>query len=313
LSGKKVLLAALASLVTLAVVALFIPFEAPGLGREVQDRVRSATGFSLEVSRSRIRLLHGLVLEEVRLVAGSYQVHVPRMVLEHRPLALLRGRRDLTGIELEGATIDFLGGSVSLEALRLTLSRLDYNPGALTPLHGLSSQGLLTMKRIAFESRELRDVAAKITTEGGRWKLEDLELESDLGVLSGSVDFDFNSFPFRYRASLLGPSFQVERIGRGTLRLEAEGFGTKARNLEGKGSFALERGRLPDAPWIREIDPSLAGVEHAPAEIPFVVRDERVYFDRFELEAMERVLELEGSFGLDGSRDLRSAVNRRHD
>jgi uncharacterized protein involved in outer membrane biogenesis len=110
LSGKKVLLAALASLITLAVVALVLPFDTPGLGREVQDRVRSATGFPLEVSRSRIRLLHGLVLEEVGLVAGSYQVHVPRMVLEHRPLALLRGRRDLTGIEFEGATIDFPGG-----------------------------------------------------------------------------------------------------------------------------------------------------------------------------------------------------------
>ncbi len=297
----------------LAVVALFIPFDAPGLGREVQDRVRSATGFPLEVSRSRIRLLHGLVLEEVRLVAGSYQLHVPRMVLEHRLIALLRGRRDLKGIELEGATIDFPGGSVSLEALRLTLSRLDYDPRALTPLHGLSSEGLLTMKRIAFESRELRDVAAKITTEGGRWKFEDLKLVSDRGELSGELGLDFNSFPFRYRASLLGPAFDVEGVGRGALRFEGEGFGAHARNLEGKGVFEVERGRLPDAAWVREIDPALVGAEHAPVEIPFEVRDERVYFERFEIEAGEKVLELEGSIGLDGSRDLRAAINRRRD
>jgi uncharacterized protein involved in outer membrane biogenesis len=313
LSAKKVLLAALASLIALAVVALFIPFDAPGLGREVQDRVRSATGFPLEVSRSRIRLLQGLVLEEVRLVAGSYQVLVPRMVLEHRPLALLRGRRDLTGIELEGATIDFPRGSVSLEALRLTLSRLDYEPRALTPLHGLNSEGLLTMKRIAFESRELRDLAARIATEGGRVRLEDLLLVTDRGALSGDLALDFNSFPFRYRTSLLGALFEVEGVGRGTLRLDAEGFGTKARDLRGKGSFALERGRLADAPWIREIDPSLAGAEHAPVEVPFEVRDERVYFERFEVEVAGKVLELEGSFGLDGSRDLRATVNRRRE
>jgi uncharacterized protein involved in outer membrane biogenesis len=313
LSAKKALLVALASLVTLAVLVLVIPFDAPGLGREVQDRVRSATGFPLEVSRSRIRLLHGLVLEEVGLVAGSYQVHVPRMVLEHRPLALLRGRRDLTGIELESGTIDFPGGSVSLEALRLTLSRLDYDPRALTPLHGLNSEGLLTMKRIAFESWELRDLAARVATEDGRFRLEGLKLATDHGLLSGEVALDFNSFPFRYRTSLLGASFEVEGVGRGTLRLDAEGFGRKARDLRGKGTFALERGRLPDAPWIREIDPALVGAQHAPVEIPFEVRDERVYFDRFELEVPERVLALEGSFGLDGSRDLRATVDRRPD
>jgi uncharacterized protein involved in outer membrane biogenesis len=313
LSAKKALLAALAAVVALVALALVLPFDAPGLGREVQDRVRSATGFPLEVSRSRIRLLHGLVLEEVGLVAGSYQVDVPRMVLEHRPLALLRGRRDLTGIELEGGTIDFPGGSVSLEALRLTLSRLDYDPRALTPLHGLNSEGLLTMKRIAFESWELRDLAARVATEDGRFRLEGLKLATDRGLLSGEVALDFNSFPFRYRTSLLGASFEVEGVGRGTLRLDAEGFGTKARDLRGKGTFALERGRFADAPWIREIDPVLVGAQHAPVEIPFEVRDERVYFDRFELEVPERVLALEGSFGLDGSRDVRAKVTYRRD
>jgi hypothetical protein len=83
---------------------------------------------------------------------------------------------------------------------------------------------------------------------------------------------------------------------------------TKARDLRGKGTFALERGRFADAPWIREIDPVLVGAQHAPVEIPFEVRDERVYFERFELEAKGKVLELEGSVGLDGSRDIRGSV-----
>ena len=313
MSAKKALLAALAFLLILAILGLIVPIDAPGLGREVRDRVRSASGFPLEVSRSRIRLLHGLVLEGVGIVAGSLQVRVPRMVLEHRPLALLRGRLEVTGIQLEEAQIDAGRGSVSIEGLGLTLSSFDYDPRALTPLHGLGSEGILVMRRVAFESWELRDLTTKISTERGRFRLEGLKLATDRGALSGDLALDFNSFPFRYRGSLLGPSFEVEGVGRGTLQFEAEGFGTKARNLEGKGSFALPRGRLPDAPWIREIDLALAGAEHAPAEIPFEVRDERVYLERFELEATGKVLELEGSLGLDGSRDLRATVSRRRD
>ncbi|MGH9391291.1 MAG: hypothetical protein ACRD1Z_16915, partial [Vicinamibacteria bacterium] len=280
MSGRKALLAALASIVTLAILALVIPFDAPGLGREVEERVRSATGIHLEISRSRLRLLRGLVLEDVRFVARRYRAQVPQIVLEQRLLALLSGRRELKGIRLEEGRIDFDGGPVSIEALGLTLSRLDYDPRALTPLHGLGSDGLLTMRRIRFESGELRDLAARIATEGGRFRLEGLKLETDRGELSGEVVLDFNSFPFRYRASVLRPSFDVEGVGRGTLRLEAEGFGTEARNLKGRGAFELGRGRFPDAPWIQEIDPALAGADHAPAEIRFEVRDERVYFER---------------------------------
>jgi len=317
LSGKKALLAALFAVVALAAVALVVSIDAPWLGREVEQRFRSATGIPLEVSRARFWLLRGLLLEDVRasssFVAGSYEVHIPRMLIEPRRLALLRGRLEVTGMKLEQARVDFARGSVSLEGLGLTLSHVDYDARALTPLHGLGSEGLLTMGRIAFESWELRDLAARIATEGGRFRLEGLKLATDRGELSGELGLDFNSLPFRYRTSLLGRSFAVEGVGRGTLRFEGEGFGTKPRNLEGKGEFELERGRLPDAPWIREIDSALAGAEHAPVEILFEVRNERVYFERFELEAAEKVLALEGSFGLDGSRDIRATVNPRRD
>jgi uncharacterized protein involved in outer membrane biogenesis len=357
LSAKRALLAALASLAALALLALVVPFDAPELGREVERRVRSATGIPLAVSSSRFRLLQGLVLEESsasgNFVSGSYRVHLPRIVLEHRPLALLRGRLELTRIRLERPTAHLYLGlrsggrvrvrnaavletveasepwlevdtdldeirieegelvvpeRVSIRGLALTLANLDYDRRALTPLHALRSQGSVAVKEIVVESARLRDVAAGIATEGGRLQLDALTLGSDRGELSGDLMLDFNSFPFRYRASLLGPSFEVEGIGRGTLRLDAEGFGTRARDLKGKGAFDLERGRLPDVPWVREIDPTLAGAEHAPVEIAFEVRDERVYFERFELEAKGKVLELEGSVGLDGSRDIRGSV-----
>ena len=317
MSAKKALLAVLASLLILAVLALFIPIDAPWLGREVEERVRSATGVGLEVSRTRIHLLRGLLLEDLSasasFVAGTCEVHVPRMILEHRLLALLRGRLEVTGMKLEEARIGWPGGSVSVEGLGLTLSRLDYDPRALTPLHGLRSEGLLTLRRLGFGGGELRDITAAIATGRGRVQLEALWLATDRGALSGELALDFNSLPFRYRASLLGPSFELPGVGRGRLRLEAEGFGTRTRNLEGKGAFELERGRLPNVPWVREIDPALAGAEHAPAAIVFEVRDERVRFERFELEVGENLLELEGSFGLDGSRDLSANLSRRRD
>jgi hypothetical protein len=82
------------------------------------------------------------------------------------------------------------------------------------------------MKRIG-ESWERRDLAARIMTEGGRWRLEGLRLASDRGELSGELVLDFNSFPFRYRGSVLGPSFDVEGVGRGALRFDADVSGRK--------------------------------------------------------------------------------------
>jgi hypothetical protein len=195
----------------------------------------------------------------------------------------------------------------------MDLTTLAYDRRALTPVHALRSEGRFSIGEMALESSRLTDVAGSITTENGRFQLENLRLTTDSGALSGALALDFNSFPFRYRATLLGPSFEVEGLGRGTLRFDGEGFGTRARNLKGTGTFALERGRLPDAPWLREIDPALAGAEHAPVDAAFEVRDERVYFDKLELEAAENIYAIEGSVGLDGSRDIRTAVNRRQD
>jgi hypothetical protein len=353
LSGKKALLAALILVVALAGLALDLPIDAPGLGLEVERRIRSATGISLEVSRSRFRLLRGLLLEEslasASFIAGSYRVHVPRMVLEHHPLALLRGRLQLAAVRLERPTVELdlgrrsgarvfvrnaalfesveagetwldveaaleevriEGGNlvvrdrVSIEGLDLMLSRLDFDRRALTPLHGLTSVGVLAIEKITLDGLGLREVAARIVSERGRMRFEELRLATDPGGLTGELVLDFNSFPFRYRASLQGTSFELEGVGRGTLRFEAEGFGTRARNLKGRGVFDLEGGRFVDGPWIREIDPALVGTEHAPAQIPFEVRDARVYVASFGIEAGKKVLEIEGSVGLDGSRDL---------
>jgi hypothetical protein len=252
-----------------------------------------------------------VVLEDVRFSAGSYRVRIPRMRLEETPLDLLRGRWELTGIHLEEVEVDFAGAAVSIEALGMTLSRLEYDPRAVTVVHGIGVEGVLGLRRIALAGKEIRDLEANVTAEGGRVRLDDLRLGTGRGDLSGRLDLDFNTLPFRYRASVLGSSFELEGVGRGTLRLDAEGFGTKRGDLKGKGTFELEAGRLPDASWVREIDASLAGAQHDPVEVRFEVRDDRVHFERFEIQTGESVFELEGSAGLDGSKDLRAAKRRR--
>jgi len=299
--AKKALVAAIILVVALAGLALVIPFDAPGVGRDVSSAVRKATGIDLEISRSRLRLLRGVVLEDVRFSAGSYRGQCPRIVLE----------REARGIQIEEGRIDFDGGAVVVEGLDLALSRLDSDPRAVTKLHGLSLEGDLSLRSISVDDRAARDVTARISTSNGRFQVRDLRLVTGRGESSGDVALDFNSIPFRYRASLLAPSIEVKGFGHGTVRLDAEGFGTKARNLKGRGTFALEGGRLPDADWVREIDPALVGAEHGAVEIPFEVRAERVYFEKFEIDAGEKMLELEGSLGLDGSTDLRGMVNRR--
>ena len=309
--GRKALLVAVPAVLAVATLALRVPISTPGLGREVEERVRTATGIPLEVSRARVFLLRGLVLEDVRFSAGTYRVRIARMRLEESPLDLLRGRWEWTGIHLEETEIDFAGGDLSIEALGMKLSRLEYDPRALTVVHGIGVEGVLSLGRVVLAGKEIRDLEAKVTAEGGRLRLEDLRLGTDRGDLSGRLALDFNTLPFRYRASVLGSSFELEGLGRGTLRLDAEGFGTKRRDLKGKGTFELEAGRLPDASWVREIDPSLAGAEHAPLEVHFEVRDDRVHFERFEIRTGDRLFELEGSIGLDGSWDLRAARRRR--
>ncbi len=296
--AKTALLAVLAPLAALTA-ALFATFDAPGLRREVEERVRS-TGMRFEVSRTRYGLLRGLLLEGVRATAGGYDLHIPRMALEHRLLGLLRGRRDLTGIRVDEVRI----GAVSIESLDLSLARFDYDTRALTPLHGIDISGALGVKRVLFETWDLLDLSASLVAEGGRFRFDTLRAATGRGELAGDLALDFNSLPFRYRGSLLGPAFSVGGLGPGTLRLKVEGFGARLRNLKGSGTFELERGRLPDSSWIREIDPSLAGAEHARVEIPFEIRDERVYIDRVPIEAAGKVIAVEGSLGLDGSRNL---------
>jgi hypothetical protein len=301
LSRREALIAAILSLGALLTAALFVPFDAPGLGRELVERLQSSAGIRLEFSRSTLRVLRGLLLEEAHAFAGSYDLRVPRLLLEHRPVALLRGGFELTGIRLDEARV----GRATIEALRLKLSRLDYDPRAVTALHGVDTEGSLDIGRIVLATWELRELASRFLAEGGRLRFEELTLTTGGGALDGELALDFNTIPFRYRFALRGPSLEVYGVGRGELRLEASGFGTKPRDLEGGGTFAMARGRLPDAPWVREIDPSLAGAEHGPVEVPFQIRNERVYIERIELEAAGGVIEVEGSVGLDGSRDLR--------
>lgn len=296
MSGKKALFAALILVATLAGLALVIPFDAPGLGREVSEGVRSATGIPLEISRSRLRLLRGLVLDDVSFAARGYRGHFPRIELDES--------RELKEIQIEDGRIDFENGAISIEGFKLALSRLDSDPRAVTELHGLSIEGDLTLRVIAFDQRKVHDVAARISTENGRFQLRNLSFTTGRGEISGDIALDFNSIPFRYGASLLSPSFEVKGLGPGALQLEAEGFGTKARNLKARGTFSLECGTFPDSSWVREFDLALAGAEHGPAEIPFEIRDERVYFDRVEIGVGDEILALEGSFGFDGSRDL---------
>ena len=301
MTGRKALFAALALLGALLTAALFLSFDASGLGREVEERLRSAAGIRLEYSRPRIGFLRGLSLEDVRASVGSYDLRVPRVVLEHRPLALLWGGFQLTGVKLDEARV----GRFSIEALRLTLARLDYDSRAVTALHGIGTEGRIEMRRAAFASWEVSDLSARIAATGGRVRFEQMKLRTGRGDLSGELALDFNSLPFRYRASLLGSSFEMEGVGRGAITLETAGFGSKARDVTGSGVFTLAPGRFSDASWVGEIDPSLAGAEHGPVEIPFEIRDERVYIEGVEIDAAGRRMEIEGSFGLDGSRDLR--------
>lgn len=201
----------------------------------------------------------------------------------------------------------------SLDGLQLDLATLTYDRHAITPLHALSSNGNISVAALTIGDLRFANVEAALSTESGRFRLDDLRVHhAHAGDLEGELDVDFNSIPFRYRISLIGSSMDLGRIGhlpseglgKGLVRLEANGFGTESRHLRATGSLELEPGRLPAVGWLSEIDPSLPGTEYDRTAVSFEVRDSRLSFDGLRLGSSRSSLLIAGSIDFDDDIEL---------
>lgn len=101
-------------------VAALVDFGAPALGQAVLSKARESTGLPLRASGAHINFFRGLALEDVRLSAelgvGAYEARAERVLFEHRPLSLLRGRFVLQRVVVEHPTLLLRLGPRSAES-----------------------------------------------------------------------------------------------------------------------------------------------------------------------------------------------------
>lgn len=207
---------------------------------------------------------------------------------------------------------------ISLEGLGLTLGDLRFRTGALTPLHALAARGSVAFAALRLDGTNVERARGELAMEGGRFSMNDLAFVTEQGSFQGTVTLDFTSVPFRHEIALAGDPLDVNRIagasdggfGPGTLELEARGFGTDSKNVEGRGTLHLVEGRLPSTEALKQVEAmlgrtDLVGSPYAATKAPFRIENNHVLLETFRLDTPQAGLDLEGSVDLDGPLDLR--------
>src|SRR5262245_35939918 len=111
---RKIRIIAIGIVILIAVITalLFIEFDSPELGKAVLQRASDAVGIQLSAKRFRLKLIKGLVLEDVE-ANGSYAVgnfygNAKQLLLEHDLLSLLRGKILIHTVVLQSPEIHLI-------------------------------------------------------------------------------------------------------------------------------------------------------------------------------------------------------------
>jgi hypothetical protein len=110
---KKILVAVAVGLVLVASAAAYLvrhEFDSPVLGQALLDQLGAATGVAIKARTFRLRLLDGLVLEDVQASSSNADrqltLAVDRLVFEHRLAPLLAGRIAVDKVLIERPRIE---------------------------------------------------------------------------------------------------------------------------------------------------------------------------------------------------------------
>lgn len=111
MTGKKFRIIAGLVIILLVVIIslLFIEFDSPELGKAVLQRASDAAGIQLSAKRFRLKLIKGLVLEDVEAngtyAGGNFYGNAKQLLLEHDLLSLLRGKIQIHTVVLQSPEI----------------------------------------------------------------------------------------------------------------------------------------------------------------------------------------------------------------
>jgi hypothetical protein len=220
---KKVLIfgtLAGALLLGLLLILLLTDFDSPRLGKAALEGASSATGWQLRAKAFRLNLLRGLVLEGVEAVATvpvRSELHVDRLVFQHRWLPLLAGTLAVDRVLADGLRLKMI---LPGAARGVTAAPVRARP---TP-----PQGTVALA-VQVSEVALRRASMEIFTEGQRQptaalkglnlRLRNLDLEPGAeGVIAGLS-------------------------GEGDLRIDEIAFAT-TQVREAKGELSLRKGHL---------------------------------------------------------------------
>lgn len=212
------------------------------------------------------------------------------------------------------------GKTTRLEGLDLRFEDISYVPHTEPPIHGFAAEGELGIRKINFDELEIRDAEAELSVAEGRFDLKPLRFVMDEGRFTAEMQVDFNTTPFAYSLNAQGDPLDFnamvgadEGFGPGRLQLEAEGNGTDAKDVKGRGSVALAEGRFPATPMFGQIDEKLGktvmvGAPYKATELRFRLADNVVTVEPFPFETERVKMELEGWVNLGGPLGLDFAM-----
>ncbi|HXB57411.1 MAG TPA: hypothetical protein VN461_21800 [Vicinamibacteria bacterium] len=220
---KKVLIAGTLAgglLFALLLILLLTNFDSPRLGKAALDRASSATGVQLHAKAFRLNLLRGLVLEGVEAAATApvhAEVHLDRLVFQHRWLPLLTGR-----VAVDRVLVDGLRLKVSLPSAARGASAAPARARP-TPAQGAAA--------LAVEVSEvaLRRASMEVFTEGQKQPTATLK---GLDLLLRNLDLEPGA-----------EGVAAALSGEGNLRIEEIAFATThVRDVQGE--LNLRKGHL---------------------------------------------------------------------
>jgi uncharacterized protein involved in outer membrane biogenesis len=220
---KKVLIAGTIAgglLLGLLLILLLMDFDSPRLGKAALDRASGATGVQLSAKAFRLNLLRGLVLEGVEAAATApvrSEVHVDRLVFQHRWLPLLAGTLAVDQVLVDGLRVKVTMPSA---ARGMTGAPARARP---TPSQGAAALAV-QVSEVAF-----RRASMEVFTEGQK---------QPTATLKG--------LDFRLRNLDLDPGAEgvtAGLSGEGELRIDEIAFATThVREL--RGELRLQKGHL---------------------------------------------------------------------
>jgi hypothetical protein len=189
--------------------------------------------------------------------------------------------------------------ATTVTGLNLRLQNLSFDPRAVSLLHALSASGELGIDTLLLDRTEVREVEGGLTLDNGTFEGQEVSFRTDQGRFRAGLRVNFNQIPFGYTLSLRGDPLDVNAIagstdggfGPGVLELEAEGYGTDSKGIEGRGVLRLAEGKLPSSPALLGLEKalgrgtSLVGAPYQATEAPFHVDKNQLTLESFRLTA----------------------------